>query len=578
MAEALFSFEPFDFSGIQGGYAPLEGYEKDVAGKGKLDHLFGIEELEELESLCSQYGLLQESFPEKRAGHISMAQQLPTPRSNCWALDELQFDAVPSPAQPIQESRRVEDFQVGNRERPYPFSLLSLELLNNYGGGVKKLKGENISNTTSEVNEERHSLSTEEIVRVAGARYMELTSQRGDDYTFKMHPFGFALMGLSQEETKDVELVHFLLSAAEKVDFQQFNLASRLLTRCEWIASGTGKPVERIVFYFARALREKIDRETGNFRGSKARRNDLVGLGITTNLASIVCHQELPFLQVTQFTGIQAISEHVALSGKIHLIDLAIRSGVQWTLLMQALADREECPVSLLKVTAVTTVNKNQVEETGKRLKSFAESLGLPFSFRVVFIAEMKELKEELLGVEAGEVVAVYAPLVLRSMISRPDYLDALMRVIKKLSPSIMVITEVEANHNSPSFVTRFIEALFFHSAFFDCFEVCMGGSANSQYRIMVEAMFFGEGIRNMIASDGEDRVVRSVKMDVWRAFFSRFGMVEMEFSEASLYQANLIVKQFASGSYCSLESDGKCITVGWKGTPLHSLSAWKFN
>ncbi|RVW41605.1 DELLA protein GAI1 [Vitis vinifera] len=542
MAEALFSFEPFEFNGIQGGYGTLEGYEKDNSRKGKQDHLFGIEDWEEFESLCSQYGLFQESIPDKRA-HFSKAQQQQqqSPRSNHWALDELQFDTVSTPIQPIQESKKLEDFQAGikeplhepNREKPYPFSLSSLELLNNYGGGVKKLKRENLSNISNEINAERQRLSTEEVMRVAGARYVEFSSQRGDDFTLHMHAFGFALMGLSQEETKDVELVHFLLSAAEKVGCQQFERASRFLTRCEWIASDTGNPVERIVFYFAKALREKIDRETGHFKGFKGNgRKDLIDLGFATNLASIACHQDLPFIQVTQFTGIQAIVEHVALSGKIHLVDLAIRSGVQWTVLMQALADRDESPVSLLKITAVTTMDKNHVEETGKRLESFAKSLNLPFSFNVVFVTEMKELKEELLAVEAEEVVAVYAPLVLRSMIPRPDYLDVLMRVIKKLSPSIMVVTEVEANHNSPSFVTRFIEALFFYSAFFHCLEVCMGSTTKSQYRMMTEAMFFGEGIRNMIAAEGEERF---------------------------------------------LEKDGKCLIVGWKGTPIHSLSAWKF-
>ena len=573
MAEALFSFEQFE---IQGGYGLLEGYEKDISGgKGKQDHLFGMEDWEEFESLCSQYGLFQESLPEKRA-QISKAQQQPL-RSSCWTLDEVQFDTVSPRIQPIQDSKKIEEpIHEPNREKPYPFSLSSLELLNNYGGGLKKLKAENSSNVSSEVNVEPQRLSTEEIMRVAGARYMEFSSQRGDDFAFHRHPFGFALMGLSQEETKDVELVHLLLSAAEKVGCQQFEGASRLLTRCEWIASDTGNPVERVVFYFAKALREKIDRETGHSIKGNGRK-DLMSLGLGTNLASIAFHQELPFSQVTQFTGIQAILEHVGSSRQIHLIDLAIRSGVRWTALMQALSEQDNSPVSRLKLTAVTTIDKNEVEETGKRLQSFAESLNLPFSFKVVFVAELKDLKEEQLAVEEGEVVAVYAPVVLRSMISRPDHLDVLMRVIKKLSPSIMVVSEVEANHNSPSFVTRFIEALFFNSAIFDCLEVCMSNDTQIQNRLMTEAVLFGEGIRNMIAAEGEERIIRNVKMDVWRAFFSRFGMAEIEFSEASLYQASLIVKQFACASFCGVEKDGKCLIIEWKGTPIHSLSAWKF-
>ena len=46
--------------------------------------------------------------------------------------------------------------------------------------------------------------------------------------------------------------------------------------------------------------------------------------------------------------------------------------------------------------------------------------------------------------------------------------------MIRTLSPSVMVVAEIEANHNSTSFVNRFIEALFFFSAFFDCLETCM--------------------------------------------------------------------------------------------------------
>jgi len=62
------------------------------------------------------------------------------------------------------------------------------------------------------------------------------------------------------------------------------------------------------------------------------------------------------------------------------------------------------------------------------------------------------------------------------------------------------------------------------------------------------------------------------------RAFFSRFRMVEVGFSESSLYQASLIPKQFPYGDSCTLEKNGNCLIIGWEGTPLHSLSAWKFS
>ncbi|KAL6177047.1 hypothetical protein ACLB2K_053679 [Fragaria x ananassa] len=183
----------------------------------------------------------------------------------------------------------------------------------------------------------------------------------------------------------------------------------------------------------------------------------------------------------------------------------------------------------------------------------------------------MQDIKDHLFDeIEDEEAVVVYAPLVLRTMIMRPRCLENLMRVMRNINPCLMVVMEVEANHNSPSFVNRFIDALFYYSAFFDCLENCM---KHNKYRVIIEDLL-RKGIRNIVAAEGSERVARSVKMDVWRTFFARFRMVEMSFSNSSLYQASLVAKK-----YCctTLDRNGKCLIVGWKGTLIHSLSAWKF-
>ncbi|KAG4131794.1 hypothetical protein ERO13_D09G235750v2, partial [Gossypium hirsutum] len=233
---------------------------------------------------------------------------------------------------------------------------------------------------------------------------------------------------------------------------------------------------------------------------------------------------------------------------KVHIIDLGIKTGVQWTVLMQALVSRYECPIEILKVTTVATNGKWLIEGTGKWLLSFAQSLGLPFSFKVVVVSDMLDLKENLFEVDVGETVAVYAATTLRSML---------------------------ANQNSPIFANRFVEALFFFSVYFDCLVTCM--NRNCVNREIVESVYFAEGIRNMVAAEGEERRVRHVKFDVWRAFFIRYGMEEVELSMSSLYQACLVLKTFACGRFCTLDMNGKCLLVRWKGTPVHSISVWKF-
>jgi hypothetical protein len=246
---------------------------------------------------------------------------------------------------------------------------------------------------------------------------------------------------------------------------------------------------------------------------------------------------------------------------------------------MQALQSRNKCPVELLKITAIasgnTDTSKHVVEDTGKRLKDFAESLNIPFLFEIVIVSDLLHLREDHFKIDSDETIAVYSQFALRCKIQQSDQLETVMRVIRTINPIVMVVAEIEANHNSKSFVNRFIEALFYFSALFDCLEDCMKG--NEKNRLIMESMYFSHGIRNNVAEEGAERKSRNVKIDVWRAFFTRFGMVETELSMMSLYQAELLAKRFPCGSSCTFDMNGHCLIVGWKGTPINSLSVWKF-
>ncbi|OVA02529.1 Transcription factor GRAS [Macleaya cordata] len=585
---AVFSCEPCDFNGVQDVYGPIQNYGREErVNRGEQPHFFGIEEWEDINHLCPDYRFDQEN-PLEAEVLLPKYQEL---FSDFSMLDDFQLNMETPPIQSPQESTvlhsvltEISDF-VEHNDNPCPISLTSLELLNNYTKKLKRLKGERLNelhneNTSSTVHDGGR-LSTEEVIRVAGARLIQFSSKKDDDLTVLMNRFGYSLSSLTNEEIRDVELAQLLLASAESVSNKQFDLASKLLTQCDYLSSCAGNPVQRVVYYFAEGLRERIDRETGRIPSKISREKgnqqlDIEEAMMTPNPELLACHKTLPFSQVLQLSGMQAIVDNVASASKVHLIDLGIRIGMQGTVLMQALASRHQCPIELLKITAVGT-SRQKIEETGKRLESFAEAMNFPFKFKVVIISDMKVLKEELFDTEADEAVAVYSPLLLRTMVTRPDRLENLMRVIRNLNPCIMVITEVEGNHNSPSFVNRFIEALFSYSAFFDCLEACMD-DRNNQNRITIERLYYGQAIRNMVAMEGEERTFRHVGIATWRAFFTRFGMVETELSQASLYQANLILKQVACWSSCTLDMNGKCLLVGWRGTPMHSVSAWKFH
>ncbi|KAI3460751.1 hypothetical protein Pfo_017414 [Paulownia fortunei] len=576
MANIVFS--SFQLNDIPGDYDPLPGCVRDEANsKSKEDPWFEMDSSGFMDLFSSVFG--QENTMEKKAelfGNLRQHVSDDGMRHDFWN------GIVPKEIEANLEARQHEDvqppiseFSKHLKEKPLTFSLASCDLLNNYGKRLRMPGQENLNDLSNVSNAGEQKLSMEEILMLAGERFIQFSTNRVDGISMFIHPYGSSLSGLSMDDARDVELVHLLLAAAENVGIQQFDLANKMISRCLWMASDSGTPVQRVALYFAEALQEKINRESGRITTEKKKQPDKQGKGLAlgTNSTFLASHQELPFAQVMQFAGIQAIIENVKTAGKIHLIDLQIRSGIQWTGLMQGLS---ECPIQSLKITAVGTADQRHIEETGKRLLSFAQSLNLPFSFKVVYLTDMRAFKEDLLNIEADEIVVVYSYMMLRSMISKPDLLENLMRAITRLKPALMVVTEVEANHNSPSFVDRFIEALLFYSAFFDCLEDCM--ERNNQYRAELEGTYFGEGILNIVAADGQERITRNVKLDVWRAFFMRFGMIEIELSHSSRYQASLVLKQFAQGSSCTLECNGKGLTVGWKGTPLHSLTAWKFS
>ncbi|CAK9310172.1 unnamed protein product [Citrullus colocynthis] len=569
MADDFFSFTPFDFNGSQAGtLVPSNGIHEKQGTK-EDDCPFRMEEFGDFPE--NQSGFYQQDIPK-----IGDETNYEHPNSNCLILDDLLFsndftisELIQEKSKTISENMGADSFSLNPSKPVWNPCLESLQLLNSYGAKVKRIKGTIVNKRGGGdgASEENKTLSTEEILRVAGARYVHIFPEGHDEFYMGTHPCDFALSGLSEDERADVELAHVLFAAAEKVGYHQFDRASRLLQRCEWTASSYGNAVQRLVFYFAKALRKRIERQTGRVSIEDSKEEEI-------NFEALKGCMKLPFQQVMHLTAVQTIFEHVKMTTKVHLIDLEIRSGVHWSAFMQSLVDSKEIPIKLLKITAVVTDKIHLIEQVGKWLENVAESLNIPFSFKPILVSDMMEIKEEVFETEGDEMVAIYCPLVLRRMISRPGSLENLMRVIRNLNPSIMVVSEIEANYNLPSFVNRFIEALFFTASYFDCLKTCIGEDDESRRKM--EALC-GVGIENAVASEGRDRVTRSVKIEVWRAFFGRFRMEEIELSDSCFSQAMLVPEGFAYGNFCSLEKNHKSLIVGWKETPIISISAWQF-
>ncbi|KAH6831866.1 hypothetical protein C2S53_008359 [Perilla frutescens var. hirtella] len=501
------------------------------------------------------------------------------------ALDDLYFDIVSPPFQACgddelgllssnepQESRLAES---NEEKRSYAFVSASMEILRKYTRRVGGLGGEErgvVSNETKRQRASPSTLSVDHVIELAVRRFnTHSNSEVGKNLSAISHPHETAILGLSTSNAKEIQLVQDLLSCAEDVCNQHYDCASKFLEECSNMSSSPTNVIQRLVYYFSEALRDKIELETQRFT-EKGMVNSRPLEFIPPMSATAAFLQKLPCSQVMLFAGIQLVVDHVSSRRKLHVIDLELHGGLRHAILMQTLAAGSECPLEHLKITAVATQSNLHIEEAGTRLETLAKSLNLSFSFHVISLDDILDLQQNL---DPEETVVVQAAHTLRFMIPKVNQLENLMRAIRSLNPHVMIILEIEANIRSSVFVNRFVEALFFFGACFDYVEYYLKNDLTE--RAFVESKLLSPSMRHIVVAEEEEREFQMVGINVWREFLARFGMVETELSELALNHANLVLNMFECRDSCTLGLNGKSLTVGWKDTPIFSLSAWRF-
>ncbi|CAK7326359.1 unnamed protein product [Dovyalis caffra] len=271
---------------------------------------YGAEDWENLSSIYSLYsddGFYQDDKSQQE-GFGPSQNQLQT-SLDYGLFDDHRFDILsPLPQMFLEKTAKPGEIQNGIQygvEHVATY-LTSLKLPRNYRNRFKRSSSDKTiqpSKDTPFTKVKSQGLSTEEIMRIAGANFIQSSTKMADVSYMLKNPFNLSLSGFSSEETKKVKLSESLLASAEQ--------------------SMLFKPT------------------------------------------TLACHHDAPFTQlIAQLSGIQAIIENVADAKRIHVIYLPIRNGVQWTVLMQALLSQSECLLELLKITAVGTTSKHSMEET----------------------------------------------------------------------------------------------------------------------------------------------------------------------------------------------------------------------
>ncbi|XP_047320999.1 protein NODULATION SIGNALING PATHWAY 2-like [Impatiens glandulifera] len=399
------------------------------------------------------------------------------------------------------------------------------------------------------------------------------------------------------EDSKGLRLVHLLMAAAEALAGanKSRDLAKVILVRLKELASpADGSNMERLAAYFTDALYSLLE-GTGGSHGKRVVLHTGGG-GLLYNrdpdvLAAFQLLQDMsPYVKFGHFTANQAILEAVVNDRKVHILDYDIMEGIQWPSLMQALVSRKDNspPPTHLRITAISHGGSARrsigtVQETGRRLVSFAASIGLPFSFHQCRLDSEEGFRPSSVKLVKGEALVVNCMLHLphfnyRSSKSVGSFLSG----AKTLNPKLMTMVEEEMGSGGGGgdggFVGRFVDSLHYYSALYDSLEAgLLPVRGQSASRALVERVFMGPRIVAAVARiyksgcEGEEVEEGSSGSGSW---LLGIGYKPVCFSFSNHCQAKLLLGLFNDG-YGVEELAKNRIALGWKSRRLLSASIW---
>lgn len=386
------------------------------------------------------------------------------------------------------------------------------------------------------------------------------------------------------EDCKGLRLVHLLMAAAEALNGpnKSRDLARVILVRLKDLVSPTnGTNMERLAAYFTEALQGLLEGaggvhpkhlfSNGPHRDEQHQQTDV--------LAAFQLLQDMsPYVKFGHFTANQAIIEAVAHDRRIHIVDYDIMEGIQWASLMQALVSRKDGPAAPhLRITAISRGGTGSgrrsigtVQETGRRLVSFAASIGLPFSFHQCRLDSDETFRPSSLKLVRGEALVVNFMLNLPHFNDRaPDSVASFLSGAKTLNPRIITLVE-EVGPIGEGFMGRFLDTLHHYSAVYDSLEA--GFPMHNRTRVLVERVFLGPRIAGTLA-----RIYRSrgeEESSSWGEWLASAGLRPVPISFANHCQAKLLLGLFNDG-YRVEEVASNKLALGWKSRRLLSASVW---
>ncbi|XP_056168914.1 scarecrow-like protein 9 [Syzygium oleosum] len=373
-----------------------------------------------------------------------------------------------------------------------------------------------------------------------------------------------------------VDFRTLLTLCAQAITMDDRASAGELLKQIRRHASPTGDGMQRMAHYFANGLEARLAGSGSQiYKTLMARPTSVVDFFKAYHLFLAAC----PFKKLSNFFSNKTIMNMAGKAPKLHIVDFGILYGFQWPGLIERLSSSPGGPPKL-RITGIDLPQpgfkpEEIVEETGRRLASYAKTFDVPFKFNAI-AKNWDTIKVEELNIQSDEILVVNCTFrihnILDETVTTESPRDVVLKLIRKMNPNVFILGIKNGGHGVPFFATRFREALFYFSAIFDMLEATVPRDAPE--RLLLERDVFGRKVMNVIACEGSERIERPEKYKMSHVRNLRAGFRQLPLDKDMVSLAKDRLKSYYHKDF-ETEEDGQWLLQGWKGRIVYALSTW---
>ncbi|CAD6255527.1 unnamed protein product [Miscanthus lutarioriparius] len=375
-----------------------------------------------------------------------------------------------------------------------------------------------------------------------------------------------------------VELSTLLIHCAQAVATDNCRSATELLRQIKQHSSPKGDATQRLAHCFAEGLEARLAGSGSQLhRSLMAERISVVEYLKAYWLYLAACCFKMTAFRFSNTTILKAIAGRK----KVHIVDYGVDYGVQWPTLLYRLAALEGGPPEV-RITGIDLPQPGfrpavRIEETGRRLSSYARQLGVPFKFHGITVRWDTVCVDDL-NIDPDEVFIVNSIMLFGNLmddgvdIDSPSPRDVVLRTIRKMQPDAFILYVMNASYSSPFFVSRFRDVLFFYSAMFDMLDAT--APRDSHQRFLVERVLFRQCSLNAVACEGTDRVERPETYKQWQVRNHRAGLRQLPLDPDIVKTMRDNVRDQYHKDFV-IDTDHNWLLQGWKGRILYAMSTW---